>query len=85
MVDLAIMGLGVAVGGILGWLMSRGGRRGPALVLAALMAAGAAAMMLQARGRDGFDALGPLIIALLMLAPVALGLALGAWWGGRRR
>ena len=78
------LGLGLAAG----WLLARFWRPGAAWGLVALLAVAVVALILAGRQAQGFGGMGYVIVAVVMLSPVALGAALGAalggWLGGRR-
>ena len=75
---LLVMPLGAAlVGAALGFAATRWIAPWLGWVLAALALTGAVVLALSGQGRPGFDGLGYIIVAVLMLAPGGLGAALG--------
>lgn len=81
--------LTAAVAALAGWAFGRMGRRwavvrwiGAALALG--LAVAAAWVVLTARAAPGMEGLARFLMALILLGPAALGVALGLWLGGRR-
>ncbi len=84
-VILNVAVVALAVGGAVGWAIGRwaGGRPVFWLVVAGLLAA--AAMLLMAQQGSAYDGIGYVIGAVVLVAPAALGAALGGWIGARQR
>jgi cation transporter-like permease len=70
-VAAALLGIG------LGWALARWAVAGLAWAVCALLLAGALAMVVSGQGRPGFEGVGYVAVAVLMLAPAGLGVALG--------
>jgi hypothetical protein len=65
------------VGALAGYVLARWVAPWLGWVLAAAGLAGAVALVVMAQGREGYEGMGYMIVALLMAAPGGLGAALG--------
>ena len=86
---LAVALFAASVAPLAGWSLGRLGHRWRpfrwvAVALALGLAAAAAWVTLTARDAPGMEGLARFLMALILLAPSALGMALGLWIAGRR-
>lgn len=82
---LIILAIALGLGLAAGWALARFWRRAAAWALAGLLLVAVVALILAGRQAPGFVGLGYAIMALVMLAPAALGVVIGGWLGGRGR
>ena len=82
---LLILAIALGLGLAMGWALARYWRPGAAWALVGVLVLGVVALILAGRRAQGFEGVGYAVMALVMLAPAALGVAVGGWLGGRRR
>ena len=72
-----MLALALAGGAMLGWLLARLSRPGMAWVLMALTLSAALALALHAQAQPGLSGMPGLALAVYLVAPAGLGIALG--------